>query len=200
MKESELRKKEQKRAKDRERKQLKRALETDQEIKARRSKRRLHESNESAEHRTLRLKKQREKKRESRAAESVVKRNRRLALEKEKYAQSRATESVDKRNRRLALERQRYALAIQNESEQEHQERLARLRDAYAQHSASAEAFNRAINTFCDRTCEICIKQCYPDQVTKFTIKTVKPYLPQELASKNALVVCHRCNTHPSKR
>ncbi|GFT79311.1 transposable element Tcb2 transposase [Trichonephila clavipes] len=52
------------------------------------------------------------------------------------------------------------------------------------------------INTFCDRTCEICTKRCYPNQVTKCPLTETKTHLPNELRNKPALLLCHHYKKH----
>ncbi|GFU99755.1 transposable element Tcb2 transposase [Trichonephila clavipes] len=62
--------------------------------------------------------------------------------------------------------------------------------------NAQIAAFERAINTFCDRTCEICTKRCYPNQVTKCPLTETKTHLPNELGNKPVLLLCHHCKKH----
>ncbi|GFR03235.1 ATP-dependent DNA helicase [Trichonephila clavata] len=59
------------------------------------------------------------------------------------------------------------------------------------------EAFNKTINIFCDKVCEICTKRCYPHQVTNHKINlSTASYLPAELTSKGTILLCHRCKKH----
>ncbi|GIY57521.1 ATP-dependent DNA helicase [Caerostris darwini] len=59
----------------------------------------------------------------------------------------------------------------------------------------------QAINTFCDKICEVCTKRCYQHQISRWTVDTkTAPYLPNELKQRNCLVVCNRCKTHLSSK
>ncbi|KAG5666753.1 hypothetical protein PVAND_014765 [Polypedilum vanderplanki] len=105
-------------------------------------------------------------------------------------------ETSDENFSRLQQDRLRHFERRENETHEEHEIRLQRLRIEYAQRMASVEEFNKTINTFCDKNCDICEKKCYPDQVANYQNVTPKPYLPIELAEKEVLIVCHRCHTH----
>lgn len=120
----------------------------------------------------------------------------RLALDAERHALARAVENDDERLNRLATNASRNAESRANETQQEHNKCLRRSRLLYANRLSDGDEFIRAINTFCDRICEICLKQCYPNQVVNYRNVVAKSYLPEELANKDVLIVCHRCNTH----
>ncbi|GFV85979.1 uncharacterized protein TNCV_203591 [Trichonephila clavipes] len=101
---------------------------------------------------------------------------------------------------RLQGPRRRQVLTIENETQE--QRRYCQERQ-HIQHSqtlrrvnAQISVFERAINTFCDRTCEICTTQCYPNLVTKCPLTETKAYLPYELRNKPMLLLCHRCKCH----
>ncbi|GIZ00572.1 uncharacterized protein CEXT_448561 [Caerostris extrusa] len=66
---------------------------------------------------------------------------------------------------------------------------------------ASITGFMHAINTFCDKICEVCTKRCYQHQISRWIVDTkTAPYLPNELKQRNSSVVCNRCKTHLSSK
>ena len=132
----------------------------------------------------------------ARAAETSSQRSYRLTLDATQHAIARAAETAEDRSYRLASNSMRNALARAAETIEEHDERLRLLREAFANRLLDGDEFYRTINTFCDRVCDICLKQCYPNQVVNYRNDVPKSYLPQKLADKSVLVVCHRCNTH----
>ncbi|GFQ93618.1 uncharacterized protein TNCT_299151 [Trichonephila clavata] len=68
-------------------------------------------------------------------------------------------------------------------------------------YKVSMTGFMQALNTFCDKMCEICTKRCYPHQISKWTINSkTAPYLPNELKQRNCLVACNHCKTHLSSK
>ncbi|GFT80294.1 uncharacterized protein NPIL_246441 [Nephila pilipes] len=93
--------------------------------------------------------------------------------------------------------RRRQALTIENET-QEQREATKEIQHSQAQRRVKTQiaSFERAINTFCDRTCEICTKRCYPNQVAKCYLTETKAYLPDELRHRSMLLLCHRCKNH----
>lgn len=122
-------------------------------------------------------------------------RNFRLGRDKERKTRARTMESPEKRESRLTIERQRISRCRSKETLLEHDQRLQLRRDSREEQMSGTEEFYKAINTFCDRTCEICLKQCYPNQMTQYRKGDDKPYLPDELSNKMVLEVCRRCNT-----
>ncbi|KAG5674476.1 hypothetical protein PVAND_004445 [Polypedilum vanderplanki] len=152
--------------------------------------------NESVEEHASRLKRDRLRHEEARANESVEEHASRLERDRLRHEEARANESVEEHTSRLERDRLRHEEARANETPEEHEARLQRLRIEYAQRIANEEEFNKTINTFCEKNCDICEKKCYPDQVATYQNVTPKPYLPQELAEKDIIIVCRRCHTH----
>ena len=72
----------------------------------------------------------------------------------------------EQRETRLQDLRRRQALTIANEKQEQHEARQERQRIQHSQVlrtvNAQIDTFERAIITFCDRTCEICTKRCHP--------------------------------------
>jgi PIF1-like helicase/Helitron helicase-like domain at N-terminus len=220
MPESESQKKKRSLEKNRQRYHLKRSLMTDEEKDAERKKRKANAAKEGEEHRRSRLDKHNEHMRQVRTAESSAERNGRRLLDAQHHAQNRtaessvarigrladqsirtsqhrAAESSAERSGRLLLDSQRHARTLAAETPQARAERLQRLREAYAERSASAEEFIKAITSYCEKVCEICLKRCYFDQVAKFT-SAAQSFLPAILQNKE-LLLCHRCKTHLGK-
>ncbi|GFQ95021.1 uncharacterized protein TNCT_627381 [Trichonephila clavata] len=75
------------------------------------------------------------------------------------------------------------------------------LQESRRSYKGSMTGFMQAINTFCDKICDICTKRCYPQQISKWTInlKTTL-YLPNEIKQRNCLALCNRCKTHLSSK
>ncbi|GFQ72034.1 ATP-dependent DNA helicase [Trichonephila clavata] len=88
-----------------------------------------------------------------------------------------------------------------DETPEQREVRLSALRMHRSQvrkaEKSQIEAFNKTINIFCDKVCEICTKRCYPNQVTNHKINlSTASYLPAELTSKGTILLCHRCKKH----
>ncbi|KAG5685138.1 hypothetical protein PVAND_014332 [Polypedilum vanderplanki] len=133
---------------------------------------------------------------QTRANETVEEYISRLERDRLRHEELRAEETVEEYISWLEQDRLRHERLRLNETPEEHEARLQRLRIEYAQRKANTEEFNKTINTFCDRNCDICEKKCYPDQVANYQNVTSKSYLPQELTEKDIIIVCHRCHTH----
>ncbi|KAG5666270.1 hypothetical protein PVAND_017605 [Polypedilum vanderplanki] len=151
---------------------------------------------ETAEEYISRLEQDRLRHEISRAEETAEEYISRLEQDRLRHEEARAEETAEEYISRLEQDRLRHERLRLNETPEEHEARLQRLRIEYAQRMTNVEEFNKTINTFCDRNCDICEKKCYPDQVATYQNVTPKPYLPQELAEKNIIIVCHRCHTH----
>ncbi|KAG5680198.1 hypothetical protein PVAND_009723 [Polypedilum vanderplanki] len=154
-------------------------------------------ANETPEEHFSRLEQDRLRQEERRENESVEEHASRLERDRLRQEERRENE---KHASRLERDRLRQEERRENESVEEHEVRLQERRILYAQRVASTTEFNNFINTFCNKNCDICEKQCYPDQVANYQNVTPKPYLPTELAEKNVLLVCHRCHTHLKTR
>ncbi|GFW37625.1 ATP-dependent DNA helicase [Trichonephila clavipes] len=112
-------------------------------------------------------------------------------------------ETQEQRETQLKDLRRRQALTIENETQEQRKAHQERQRIQHSQTlrrvNAQIAAFESAINTFCNRTCEICTKRCHPNQVTKCPLTETKTYLPNELKSKPLLLLCHRCKSHSNR-
>ncbi|CAH1133413.1 unnamed protein product [Ceutorhynchus assimilis] len=136
-----------------------------------------------------------------RAAERPEQRDIRLENMRLHATQVHALENTEQRDTHLESMRSH---ASQVRAAETPAERVARTQNmrVYSSQSrradrANIETFQKTINTFCDRICMICTKSCYPNQVTNYKVDIIKTaYLPQELACKTTLLLCHRCNKH----
>ncbi|KAG5685123.1 hypothetical protein PVAND_014319 [Polypedilum vanderplanki] len=120
----------------------------------------------------------------------------RLEQDRLRHEYARSIETDEQHFSRLEQVRSQIAQTRANETAEEHEARLQERRILYAERKANTEEFNKTINTFCDKNCDICEKKCYPDQVANYQNVTPKLYLPTELIEKEVLTVCHRCHTH----
>lgn len=119
------------------------------------------------------------------------------AKDKKRKAQARANETELQHIYRSESDQLRKSkLRAEEKTSNERESILRRRREAYAQRTPDNPDFHSTINTFCDKCCDICQKQCFPNQVVKYHLDKPKQYLPPELSAKNDLLVCHRCNTH----
>ena len=141
-----------------------------------------------------RLAAQRERSSLARSIKPTEQREERLKLKQQRTSQARSIEDENSRHARLAMDLEQTALARSIEAPEQRVERLRRQQERYRQ---ITKDFTKRINTFTQHTCEICHKICLPHQVTKYRNGSqAKPYLPQVLADKAVLEICHRCNTH----
>ncbi|GFR06815.1 ATP-dependent DNA helicase [Trichonephila clavata] len=102
--------------------------------------------------------------------------------------------------RRLYMKRYRAAQSEEDRTARSQQKRQHDI-ESRRSYKGSMADFMQAINTFCEKICEICTKRCYPHQISKWTINSkTAPYLPNELKQRNGLVVCNRCKTHLSSK
>src|SRR5690606_32345249 len=145
--------------------------------------------NETPEQHQARLQRQRD------ARQNETPEQHQARLQRERGA--RQNETPEEHEARLQRQRD----VCHNETPEQHQARLQRQRDARAQRAANVATYRDFINTFSDISCEVCEKQCYPNQVRIFKVVAgTKPYLPPELANNVQLVVCHRCHKHLSSK
>jgi hypothetical protein len=151
---------------------------------------------ESADQHDSRLAKDAQSHAAARQIESADQHDSRLAKDAQCHAAARQIESADQHDSRLAQDARNHAQSRANLTQEEREIALQIRREAYAHRSANAKEFEKKINTFCDGVCDICRKKCYPNQVAIYRLCTPKSYLPPELAEKDKLEVCHRCNTH----
>ncbi|XP_063899054.1 uncharacterized protein LOC135119158 [Helicoverpa armigera] len=137
----------------------------------------------------------------ARACETPDQREDRLSALREYSAQVRACETPDQREDRLSALREHSAQVRACETPYQREVRLTALREHSSQvrtsEKAQIETFNKTINIFCDRVCEICTKRCYPNQVTNCNVNvSASSYLPAELTNKGTILLCHRCKNH----
>ncbi|KAJ8682628.1 hypothetical protein QAD02_018420 [Eretmocerus hayati] len=57
------------------------------------------------------------------------------------------------------------------------------------------DAYDKAVNFFCEFPCDICTKLCYRSQTASIN-EPSKSHLPESILSKPTILVCKRCNTH----
>lgn len=138
---------------------------------------------------------------QQRAAETSQERENRLARDRLLYSEQRAAETSQEREARTIIKYEQYLHRRAAETLEERSAHLEKIRQQRHERAASLEMFEKDINTFCNRFCEICTKRCYPNQVTTFQLGTTKPaYLPDELQINSQLILCHRCKTHVSSQ
>ncbi|GIY52630.1 uncharacterized protein CDAR_584331 [Caerostris darwini] len=160
---------------------------------------------ESEQDRAYRLQKMRQHAVEIRATESEQDRETRLQQVSQHAAEIRAIESEQDKEPRLQQMSQHAAEIRATESEQDRAYRLQQMRQRNAESRrlsrASITGFMQAINTFCDKICEVYTKRCYQYQISRWIVDTKTAlYLPNELKQRNCLVVCNRCTTHLSSK
>ncbi|CAG9773736.1 unnamed protein product [Ceutorhynchus assimilis] len=156
---------------------------------------------ENSEERDIRLNSMRLHATQVRAAERPEQREIRLENMRLHATQVRALENTEQRDTRLKSMRSHASQVRAAETPAERVARTQNMRVYSSQsrraHRANIETFQKTINTFCDRICMICTKRCYTNQVTNYKVHIIKAaYLPQELACKTTLLLCHRCNKH----
>ncbi|GFY78118.1 hypothetical protein TNIN_62041 [Trichonephila inaurata madagascariensis] len=160
-------------------------------------------TNETREQRELRLQDQRRRQALTITNETREQHELRLQDQRRKQALTIKNETQEQRETRLKDLRRIQALTIENETQEQCKVRQERQRIQHSQTlrrvNAQIAAFERAINTFCDRTCEICTKRCYPNQVTKCPLTETKTHLPNEFRNKQVLLLSHRCKSHINK-
>ncbi|GIY04090.1 uncharacterized protein CDAR_106671 [Caerostris darwini] len=126
----------------------------------------------------------------------------RLLKENSNY---RAKQSEQAKEARLQQVRQHAAEIRATESKQARAYRLQQMRQRNAESRrlsrTSITGFKQAINTFCDKICEVCTKRCYKHQISRWIADTkTAPYLPNELKQRKCLVVYNRSKTHLSSK
>jgi hypothetical protein len=177
-------------------------------------------ANETQEQRAERLARKSQKSQDSRSSETQSQREIRMEKDREWHANSLANETPSQREIRLQAKRDRIAneteeqrsqrlsncsfnsqLIRMMQDEEEKEARLQAERQKYKELQSKVETFKRAINVYADQQCEICTKQCYPNQIVKYIMPASPPtYLPNELKNKPFLMVCHTCKSHLMKK
>jgi hypothetical protein len=183
-----------------ERKTLETVAERDLRLQELKEARKCQFSNETPEQRSIRLKDAADRTASRISNESSSQKTNRLDASRISQSIKRDLESPESRNRRLQDLRQRKNLATLNETESQRNERLKALREAQQLIRANVENFDQDIHVFAETICEVCTKRCYPNQCAKLNVSNCgfPHYLPQELLSKDVLVLCHRCKIHLS--
>ena len=110
---------------------------------------------ETATQKKRRLEKGRERRQQKRALETEKAKEDRLAKRKCLNA-SKFNDEIETRRQQDASRR---SAARANETENEHEQRLQILRQTYAEKSADVAQFEKTINMFCDKMCDVCNKQ-----------------------------------------
>ena len=164
---------------------------------------------ETEEQRNSRLLKNREAKQRQLSKETPDQRILRLNKEANRISVSQSNETSQNRtirleknknykNTNLQKHKQHQMKITKKETSNERTERLKLIREAKQLVRANVETFDDDIFVFAETICEVCLKRCYPKQCSSLAIsKCGYPnYLPQELLSKDHLLLCHRCKTH----
>ncbi|GFQ87128.1 hypothetical protein TNCT_347131 [Trichonephila clavata] len=130
-----------------------------------------------------------------RAAESQEEHDARIVKIRQHISVIQETESVEQREIRLSALRMHNSQVRADETPEQREVRLSALRMHSSQvrkaEKSQIEAFNKTINIFCDKVCEICTKRSNPNQVTNHKIKlSTASYLPAELTSKGTILLC----------
>ncbi|CAG9799443.1 unnamed protein product [Chironomus riparius] len=113
----------------------------------------------------------------------------------------REKETADQRATRLDQRREHYLEIVSALTPEQYQARISQARQNMSQLRqrvrADIETFEETINTFCNETCEVCTKKCYPTQIVSCQPSPqALEYFPNELKRSEPLRVCHRCKTH----
>lgn len=136
--------------------------------------------------------------------ETATQRNRRLEKARQLYKDKRDRETASQREARLEKQRNARRRQRAQEVSEISSERLFRRRtqDAIqrALRNESEANFEKSIDVYAEKVCEVCTKKCYPKQVQVFRLRNPPDYLPPELVAKEALTLCHRCKTHISSK
>ena len=134
-------------------------------------------------------------------SETVEEKEARLMQYKMYKSQKLQKETPEQRETRLERDRLYHSQVRAAETLQQREIRLENDRQKYSQKKSQLnidlQTFDKSINTFCDKICDVCTKQCYPNQVaTCRPSAAAESYLPNELKQKSTLLLCHRCKAH----